>query len=84
MGMLALLVPWALPVPPHRRRSSPSTLAHASLWIYLTHWQVYPGLEAAGQPVLAVLASLAVGLAAYRLQAVLRDRVTRRARRAPA
>ena len=22
----------------------------ASLWIYLTHWQVYPGLEAAGHP----------------------------------
>ncbi|MBA3781540.1 MAG: AMP-binding protein [Nocardioides sp.] len=39
-------------------------LAGASLWIYLTHWQVYPGLEAAGHPVLAVAASLVVGIAA--------------------
>ena len=36
-------------------------LAAASLWIYLLHWQVYPHLEN-GYPVLAVLASLAVGI----------------------
>ena len=36
------------------------------MWIYLTHWQVYPGLEAAGHPVAAVLASIAVGLVAHR------------------
>ena len=38
----------------------------ASLWIYLTHWQVYPALEAAGHPYLAVAASLLVGTAAER------------------
>jgi hypothetical protein len=40
-------------------------VAAASLWIYLTQWQVYPRLEDAGHPYLAVLASLAVGIAAY-------------------
>jgi hypothetical protein len=40
-----------------------SVVASASLWIYLSHWQVYPGLEAAGRPVLAVAASLVVGIA---------------------
>ncbi|MCW2814877.1 MAG: AMP-dependent synthetase and ligase, partial [Nocardioides sp.] len=38
-------------------------LAHASFWIYLTHWQVYADLEAAGHPWLALLASLALGVA---------------------
>jgi len=36
----------------------------ASLWVYLTHWQVYPPLEDAGHPYLAVIASLAVGITA--------------------
>jgi len=40
------------------------TVAGASLWIYLTHWQVYPPLEDAGHPVAALLASLAVGITA--------------------
>lgn len=40
-----------------------ATLATASLYIYLTHWQVYPWLEDSFPP-LAVLASLAVGVAA--------------------
>ncbi|WP_207619689.1 AMP-binding protein [Nocardioides sp. IC4_145] len=39
------------------------TVAGASLWTYLTHWQVYPHLEDRW-PVLALLASLAVGIAA--------------------
>lgn len=39
-------------------------LATASLWIYLTHWQVYPPLEDGGHQVWAILASLAVGVAA--------------------
>jgi acyl-CoA synthetase (AMP-forming)/AMP-acid ligase II len=39
-------------------------LASASLWIYLTHWQVYPPLEEAGHPVWGLLASLAVGVTA--------------------
>ncbi len=38
-----------------------ATLASASLYIYLTHWQVYPWLEDR-VPLLAVLASLAVGV----------------------
>ena len=41
-----------------------ATIASASLWTYLTHWQVYPPLEDAGHPVLAVVASLAVGVVA--------------------
>ncbi len=47
-------------------------VAAASLWIYLTHWQVYPGLEAAGRPGAAILASLVVGVLAARVYAVLR------------
>ena len=34
----------------------------ASLFVYLTHWQVYPHLEM-DHPLLATLASLAVGIA---------------------
>ena len=37
------------------------SLAAASLYIYLTHWQVYPHLENS-YPLLAVLVSLAVGI----------------------
>ncbi|QWC84013.1 AMP-binding protein [Nocardioidaceae bacterium] len=43
-----------------------ATLASASLWIYLTHWQVYPPLEATS-PALAVVASCVVGVAAWRV-----------------
>ncbi|PVG84564.1 AMP-dependent synthetase [Nocardioides gansuensis] len=39
-------------------------VAGASLWIYLAHWQVYPHLEDRW-PLLATLASLAVGVAAW-------------------
>jgi L-alanine-DL-glutamate epimerase-like enolase superfamily enzyme len=38
-------------------------LATASLFIYLTHWQVYPALEDAGHQWLALVASLTVGIA---------------------
>ena len=41
-------------------------VASASLWIYLTHWQVYPVLEDSGHPFLAIVASLVVGVAAWR------------------
>ena len=41
-------------------------VAAASLWIYLTQWQVYPGLEEAGHPYIAVLAALVVGILAHR------------------
>ncbi len=72
-GMLLLLVPWSVRVP------GPVVtialhLASASMWIYLTHWQVYPELEAAGHQVLAVGASLALGVAAYQLQVRLTSR----------
>lgn len=43
-----------------------SALASASLWIYLTHWQVYPHLEV-DHPLLATLASLLVGVLVHRL-----------------
>ena len=39
-----------------------SVLASASLFVYLTHWQVYPWLEM-DHPLLATLSSLAVGIA---------------------
>ncbi len=42
-----------------------SVLAASSLFVYLTHWQVYPHLEA-DHPVLATLASFAVGMLVWR------------------
>ena len=74
-GVLALLVPFAVPLP-RAAALVAQHLAHASLWIYLTHWQIYPELEAAGHQVLAVLLSLAVGLLAVRVQVWLRLRAT--------
>ncbi|MDP2773532.1 MAG: hypothetical protein Q8O61_08230, partial [Nocardioides sp.] len=60
-----LLLLWARPIPvPSGLAPALRVVAGASLWVYLTHWQVYPGLEAAGHPVLAIVASLAVGLVA--------------------
>ncbi len=41
-----------------------SLVASSSLFVYLTHWQVYPHLED-HYPVLATLASFAVGMAAW-------------------
>ena len=43
-----------------------TTLAGASLVIYLTHWQVYPWIEDAGYHLLATIASLAAGIAVWR------------------
>ncbi len=53
-----------IPVP---RRSLPllSAVAASSLFTYLTHWQVYPHLEV-DHPLLATLASFAVGIAVWR------------------
>ena len=59
-----LLVLW-LPhvvLPPWLARAA-GVLAGASLFIYLTHWQVYPPLEDAGHQWLALAASLVVGIA---------------------
>lgn len=61
VGIVALLLPWGVRVP--RPVVAPiQAVAAASLWIYLTHWQVYPDLEASGRPLLGVGASVAVGL----------------------
>ena len=63
-GLLILLMPWAVPVPAVVA-TIVQYLAGASMWIYLTHWQVYPSIEAAGHPALAVVASLIVGILAH-------------------
>ncbi|MCY7401266.1 MAG: non-ribosomal peptide synthetase [Nocardioides sp.] len=68
--LTVVVLVWARPVPLPRILARPTGLvASASLWIYLTHWQVYPELEAAGQAPLAVVASIVVGLAAARVYA---------------
>ncbi|MEJ7832189.1 MAG: AMP-binding protein [Nocardioides sp.] len=59
-----LLLLWARPIALPVALAGPlQVVAAASLWIYLTHWQVYPGLEDAGLPVTAILASVVVGVA---------------------
>lgn len=82
-----LLVLWVprLPVPSFLVPVA-GTLAAASLYVYLTHWQVYPVVERV-DPLLAVVAALAVGVAYMRAsQAVSASvvRVVQRRRRQPA
>ncbi|MBS2939101.1 AMP-binding protein [Nocardioides sp. J2M5] len=61
-GFLVML--WLPHVPvPGRVAHAAGVLAGASLFVYLTHWQVYPALEDAGHQWLALGASLAVGIA---------------------
>lgn len=60
-GVLLLLWVTALPVPAGLRRIT-GWLAAASLYIYLTHWLVYPALVPVS-PLLAVVASLVAGIA---------------------
>ncbi|MEV7605108.1 AMP-binding protein [Paenarthrobacter sp. NPDC089322] len=62
-----LLLAWvpALPVPAILRRIT-GWLAAASLYIYLTHWLIYPVLQPVN-PVLAVAGSLAFGIAYWGL-----------------
>ena len=62
---------------PARLARAAGVLAGASLFIYLTHWQVYPPLEDAGHPWLALGASLAVGIAYGRAVRPLRKAVGR-------
>lgn len=83
-GILLLVWVPALPLP---RWLVPvvATLAGASMFIYLTHWQVYPPFEQ-GAPWLGTLLSLAVGVAAWRAYSlasarIARSRVVRGARR---
>ncbi|MFA4895822.1 MULTISPECIES: AMP-binding protein [Microbacterium] len=56
--------------------SAVATLAGASMFIYLTHWQVYPPFEQSA-PWLGTLLSLAVGIAAWRAYAFASSRITR-------
>ena len=65
IGILALLWLPAVRAPRAVNRVV-GAVAAASLFIYLTHWQVYPHLEM-DHPFLAVVASVAVGLGAERL-----------------
>ncbi|MDY6995756.1 MAG: AMP-binding protein [Actinomycetota bacterium] len=50
-------------------------LAEASLFIYLTHYQVYELFD--GHPLVGVIASLIVGVLVTKLVSILRNRVTR-------
>lgn len=74
-GLLVLVglptVPW-----PRVLVGITGTLASASLFIYLTHWQVYPHLENRW-PLGGLLASLAVGVLAWRLAELLPARAAR-------
>jgi hypothetical protein len=74
-----LLLVWAPTLPcPVPLTGVASLLASSSLYIYLTHWQVYPLLQQIS-PLLAVLASVAVGIGYWAIV----SRVQRRMR-APA
>ncbi|MEX5236883.1 AMP-binding protein [Kocuria arenosa] len=77
-GILLLLWVPALPVPVGLRRVT-ARLAAASLYVYLTHWLVYPPLVPVS-PVLAVVVSLVAGVAYW----MLADRVLGGVRRATA
>lgn len=55
-----------------------AAVAGASLYIYLTHWQVYPPLVAAGQPLPALVASLGVGLVTSHIAGWITARVRER------
>ncbi len=65
-GVLLLIWVPAVRVPAILARPT-TTLAGASLVIYLTHWQVYPWIEDAGYSLAATIASLAVGIAVWRV-----------------
>ncbi len=65
-GFLLMLWLPHVSLPPSLARAA-GVLAGASLFIYLTHWQVYPALEDAGHQWLALVASLTVGIAYARV-----------------
>lgn len=75
-GFLMMLWLPHVSLPPWLARVA-GVLAGASLFIYLTHWQVYPSLEDAGHQWLALAASLAVGIAYGRVVRPLRQAVGR-------
>jgi len=63
VGILLLVLGIPLRMPPSIA-SAAGVLASASLWIYLTHWQVYPPLEESGHQIWGIAGSLAVGVMA--------------------
>ncbi len=65
LGILALIWFRTVPVPRWAGRAV-GTVASASLFVYLTHFVVYPHIMAVSSP-LAMAASLAVGIAYWRL-----------------
>jgi hypothetical protein len=67
-GLLLVLTATRVPCPPVVSRLA-GVLATSSLYIYLTHWQVYPTWEHS-IPALALGASLVVGVAYERLVAL--------------
>lgn len=64
---------------PRLLRTPVAWIAGSSLWVYLTHWLVYPRLED-DYPLLATLASFAVGIAVWRVQSWASARVRRSSR----
>jgi hypothetical protein len=81
-GVVLLLADRAVSVP-RLLASVVQVVAAASLWIYLTQWQVYPGIEDAGHPYLAVVAAVAVGIVAHLVYERVSPRVLARSRRSP-
>ena len=73
-ALVALVWLPTLPVP---RSTVPALrlVAGASLWIYLTHWQVYPVAEAVLPPVLALPVVLGAGVGMWRVAEWLSARV---------
>lgn len=80
VGVLALIWIPAVRLP---RFAVPvvATLAGASMFVYLTHWQVYPPFEASA-PWLGTLLSFAVGVLAWRAYLAASGRLSRLAGRA--
>ena len=63
-GILAMT--WIRTVPvPAVLRPAIGVLAASTLWIYLTHWQLYPPLQRTAGPFVATVVSLAVGVAVW-------------------
>lgn len=75
-GFLLMLWVPHVPLPPWLARAA-GVLAGASLFVYLTHWQVYPALEDAGHQWLALVASITVGIAYGRVVRPLHQAVGR-------
>lgn len=73
-GLLVLVWVSHIPVPRPVARVA-GVLASSSLYVYLTHWQVYPYFETRF-PLLGVLLSFAVGIGYWRLMAPVGARVS--------